>query len=486
MWAKGSPGSNDKPTGGYGIPGLDDYSVRKVINAIAPCMPRNYLVMEVKSNLIADERKECLKKFNYPCYKKVAHVVMGKPNAEFKEMVHSKILKEKQTKADNTWKAEAKKREIEKKRREAEKKRKAEIEAKKKAKEEAEKKAKEGDEKKDEPAEEKKEEEAPMEEDEKEEEPPKAELTEEEKAINFLPKKVPDLAPSVLSTSYAKFTTPQAEEGFDDIRYEWEKAGKADAYLRDWVMNKKLTTKIDTIRPGQFFKDKLAQFEKESKTWQEKQKTAKKPVRKVADEEEAEIDIYGVADINDAGEGVPLFSQFTYEDWELVKTRFELALLISAFKKDSGDSDRVGIPLDHLNFYFPKYYSRSINLKTYGATEIAEVFALIKDTVAVKDSVLVSQLSDEIDALDIFVKLTEEQRRERQRRIDAGDETARLKFTPPPKPAPKPAPKIEAKPAEKKPEPKAAPKKAVEAPKVVQPKAAPAPSSAKGKGKGKK
>merc|ERR1719433_360582 len=30
---------------------------------------------------------------------------------------------------------------------------------------------------------------------------------------------------------------------------------------------------------------------------------------------------------------------------------------------------------------------------------------------------------------DMFVKLTEENRRERQRRIDAGDETARLKFS---------------------------------------------------------
>merc|ERR1711920_305562 len=103
----------------------------------------------------------------------------------------------------------------------------------------------------------------PMEEEEKEEEPPVVELTEEEKGMNFLPKKVPDLAPGVMSSSYAKFATPQKEEGFDDIRYEWEKAGKADAYLRDWVMNKKLTTRIDNIKPGQFFKDKLAQFDKE-------------------------------------------------------------------------------------------------------------------------------------------------------------------------------------------------------------------------------
>merc|ERR1719191_1284541 len=128
LWAKGSPGSNDKPTGGYGIPGLDDYSVRKVINAIAPCVPRNYLIMEVKANLIAAERKECLKKFNYPCYKKVAHVVMGKPTEEYKTMVQSKILKEKQEKVLATWKAkkeaEARKKAAEKKAKELAKQRK--------------------------------------------------------------------------------------------------------------------------------------------------------------------------------------------------------------------------------------------------------------------------------------------------------------------------------------------------------------------------
>lgn len=50
----------------------------------------------------------------------------------------------------------------------------------------------------------------------------------------------------------------------------------------------------------------------------------------------------------------------------------------------------------------------------------------------------------------MFVKLTEEHRRERQRRIDAGDETARLKFVP----QLVVKPKLDAK----KPEAKAAPK----------------------------
>merc|ERR1711972_284853 len=177
--------SNDKPVGNYGVPGLDDFSVRKVINSVAPCVPRNYLIMEVKSNLVAAERKECLKKFNYPCYKKVAHVVMGKPDEEYKAKVQSKILKEKQEKALAAWKAkkeaEAKKKAAEKKAKdlakqkaEAEKKRKADIEAKKKAKDGEEAK------KEDEPMAEKEEEKE--EEGEKDEEPPAVELPEEEKA----------------------------------------------------------------------------------------------------------------------------------------------------------------------------------------------------------------------------------------------------------------------------------------------------------------
>merc|ERR1719221_506178 len=39
-------------------------------------------------------------------------------------------------------------------------------------------------------------------------------------------------------------------------------------------------------------------------------------------------------------------------------------------------------------------------------------------------------MAEEVEDLATFLKMTEEQRRERQRRIDAGDETARLKFSP--------------------------------------------------------
>lgn len=86
---------------------------------------------------------------------------------------------------------------------------------------------------------------------------------------------------------------------------------------------------------------------------------------------------------------------------------------------------------------------------------------MIKDTVSTKDGLVVSTLSDDLESLEIFLKLTEEHRRERQRRIDAGDETARLKFQPPPeskpvapKPKPEAEPKADAKPAAQKTEAK--------------------------------
>jgi hypothetical protein len=131
---------------------------------------------------------------------------------------------------------------------------------------------------------------------------------------------------------------------------------------------------------------------------------------------------------------VPLYEQFTSDDWELVMLRFSYGMLLTHFKKDADDPDRTGIPQEHLPFYYQKYFHKPFNLKPYGLAEISELFVLIKDVVAIKEGIVTSQLSDEIDSLDIFVKLSEEHRRERQRRIDAGDETARLKFEKKPQP----------------------------------------------------
>eukprot|EP00932_Pfiesteria_piscicida_P020868 SRR837773.7669.p1 GENE.SRR837773.7669~~SRR837773.7669.p1 ORF type:complete len:516 (+),score=109.15 SRR837773.7669:139-1548(+) len=146
MWkpkASGWKNSNDKPEFNFGLPSMDDYSVQRVLKAVAPVIPRNYIVMEVKGNLIESERAEVLQRFSSPHFKKVAHVVMGEPDAEFKKMQLDKLLKEKQEKADVSWKSkkaeDKRKQEMEKRQKQlAEMKKKAD-EARKKAAEDAKK-----------------------------------------------------------------------------------------------------------------------------------------------------------------------------------------------------------------------------------------------------------------------------------------------------------------------------------------------------------
>merc|ERR1711920_665547 len=105
---------------------------------------------------------------------------------------------------------------------------------------------------------------------------PEVELSEEDKKVFFRPSPVPDLTPQVLSQSFGKFTLPQDDEGFDDIVYEWQGASKATDYLRSWVLNKKLTAPIDTLKPSDWFKEKNTKFVKQIKEWQEKQKPFEK------------------------------------------------------------------------------------------------------------------------------------------------------------------------------------------------------------------
>merc|ERR1740120_499035 len=61
---------------------------------------------------------------------------------------------------------------------------------------------------------------------------------------------------------------------------------------------------------------------------------------------------------------------------------------------------------------------------------------MMKDTVSISETnkFLIASMQDDTSVSN-FVKLTEEHRRERARRVDAGDETAKLKFTRPAPPA---------------------------------------------------
>eukprot|EP00445_Apocalathium_hangoei_P003268 CAMPEP_0203849332 /NCGR_PEP_ID=MMETSP0359-20131031/6129_1 /ASSEMBLY_ACC=CAM_ASM_000338 /TAXON_ID=268821 /ORGANISM="Scrippsiella Hangoei, Strain SHTV-5" /LENGTH=820 /DNA_ID=CAMNT_0050765079 /DNA_START=89 /DNA_END=2551 /DNA_ORIENTATION=+ len=479
LWSgKGWKSSNDKPEFKFGAPGMDDGSIQKIINCVAGIMPRNYVVMEVKSNLVGADRQETLKRFSLPHFKKVAAVIMGTPPAEFKKVQQERILKDKQVKAETAWKMAnmEKKRakdkvkqqkafeERKKKMEEEAKKKAAEAEAKKAAEAEAKKKAaaekKEGDKEEEKKEDEKKEEETkeekkeeekkeaePMEveeEEEEETEPPAVTLTDEEKNINFAPKAIPDMTAAVMNKSFASFSVPEKAEGFDEVRYEWQKASECKAYLSKWMLEKKKTTRIEELKPGQWFNDTLKSFTEKFTAWQAKGKAwtesaegkAKAEAKKKAEEKgesasesKADGDIFSVEDVADIGNGEPLFKDFGLEDWALLNLRFELFTLQHAFAKDANDADRPGVPEQHLFFYYNRYFKKNVNLKGYGVDKLVDLALLVKDSITFEGDILSTPLDCEADDFNTLLKQTELARRERQRRLDAGDETSRLKIT---------------------------------------------------------
>jgi len=444
-----SPGvqhaSNDKPSFAYGLRGMDDMSLQRVVKSIAPMVPRNYVIMEVKSNLIKDERAEVLRRFNLPSFKKTAMVVMGQPANDFKKRVQDRILNQKQIKIDAEWKA--KKAEKERHRQIAQKqkelRKKAEEQKKKMEADAAKKEGEAKDEKMEDTKEEIKEEEVKEEpeDDGLGDAPPQAELTEEEGKVMFRPKLgAGDLAAPALARSLGLFTLPEKSEGYDEVKYAWEPAAKSQEYLKKWLLEAKRTTLLEHLQPSKQFTEKILSWQKQFLEWQQKQQAfkAKPPPKKdeQAEEAKAKLDIFGVEDVNNIGDGEPLYASFGPEDWALAQLRYELHLLQDAYRKDVQDVDRAQIPEGHLSYYYNKYFKKQLNPGAFhlkSNTELVSTF--LKDTVSIsgEPASLVSMLSPdmEVDDADIFVKFAEESRRERKRRQDAGDETTTLKYTPP-------------------------------------------------------
>merc|ERR1712217_635839 len=141
-----------------------------------------------------------------------------------------------------------------------------------------------------------------------------------------------------------------------------------------------------------------------------------------------EIDVFAVENVNDVGNGEPLFAHFAYEDWTLLGLRYELHLLVHSFKRDLDDEDRQSFTENHLAFYYDKYFKKKLITKDFGLSKLTDLIDLVKDTVEIGDKTMIkAQLSDDTPA-ENFIKLAEEHRRDRSRRAEAGDETAELKF----------------------------------------------------------
>mmetsp|Transcript_74485 Transcript_74485/g.164657 ORF Transcript_74485/g.164657 Transcript_74485/m.164657 type:complete len:597 (+) Transcript_74485:90-1880(+) len=102
----GARSSNDKPEYGFGIPSVDDGSIRRAIMTVAPIQDRNYIVMEVKSNLLKEERQSMVTRWPASRFKTSAKVMVGEPPAVVKKHMQELMLKQKQGLADAKFKAE--------------------------------------------------------------------------------------------------------------------------------------------------------------------------------------------------------------------------------------------------------------------------------------------------------------------------------------------------------------------------------------------
>lgn len=451
--------SNDKPEMGFGIPNMDDTSVSRLLMDIAPTLRRNYVIMEMKDNLVASQRAQTLKHFGN--FDKVATVVMGEPNAEYKALVQDLLLTEKKKKAEADRKKKAV--EAERKRLAAERQKKAE--AAKRARLNSQKKdaGKEGED-----ADEAKEEDAKAEEDavddpmEESMAPP--ELTDEEKKMTCRKLEASDLLASELATHFADFSLPSSEEGFSSVKFDWQNGAECKKILQEYVHEKKMTQRVETLKPGDWFQEEYKKWQKGyqdlkrrqmewkdptkkkqllAKKKEEAEKKAKESLGEDASKEDIEaaaklpevnaedIEVKDAQDIMDIGSGEPLFFNFAYEDWTLLSTRYELHLLAHAFRKDMDDPDRVGFVETHLAFYYNKYFKKTLTVKNFGVAENSGLVELIKEAVEINAKNMLEAKLAEDATLETFVKMTEEHRRERQRRMDAGDETAQLKFSRP-------------------------------------------------------
>merc|ERR1711879_818689 len=130
---------------------------------------------------------------------------------------------------------------------------------------------------KEEPKEETKEEEAPKaeeaeekpaEEDE-ETEPPTAELTEEEMKATFATGFIKDLSDVVLNKAFGDFSIPDKSEGFDEVKFVWQKEKPSKDYLQKWVLERKRTSRIEDLKPSEWFTNKQADFTQKMKAWEE-------------------------------------------------------------------------------------------------------------------------------------------------------------------------------------------------------------------------
>lgn len=255
--------------------------------------------------------------------------------------------------------------------------------------------------------------------------------------------RIPDVSEKMLIPKLSKISLPSCAEGFDSIECPWLDQASAEEWMNKWMLNQKTTSIVESLIPGQWFTTKLkAWHEMRGALRQRHMDFAAKRRRSAVDTDANDVvDLSEVKDVHDAdGKGTPLYANFKYEDWLLLAWRYELHLLSHAFIRDVNDPDRQGIPEIHVPHYFQVYYKMPCQPRKLNANSVEEALKVLREPVKLvnkggKCRLLQSTLGDDA-SLEDFLMSVEQYRRDRFRRIDAGDESAQLKFPKAPSTAP--------------------------------------------------
>jgi len=258
---------------------------------------------------------------------------------------------------------------------------------------------------------------------------------------------VPDLTEQSLD-AFASFSLPSTAEGFDEIRYEWAGQEASQEALLTWQRQRKASHVVAGLRPGAWFQAKLKAWKELKQSLQRKQKdwsnrVAADPTLKDLAAEIQLGDVKSIQDVHDIdGKGTPLYALFKYEDWVVFSWRYELHLLCQAFLIDAADPEREGIPEVHVEHYWKIYFHHHFEPRKLGAASLDAALKVLKEPLRLVDAEsgprLLQSTLDKETPFEVFVASVEAYRRDRTRRIEAGDESANLVM--PKKTAPKGGP----------------------------------------------
>lgn len=272
---------------------------------------------------------------------------------------------------------------------------------------------------------------------------------------------LPDVCDKALGC-YSQFCLPTEAEGFGKVDYEWLGKEAAEAHLKAWILERKATTIIEDLEPGEWFKEKVKEWHALRDVLRKRHVEYAKKRKETPQllDTASSFDIKGMTidDIHNIdSKSTPIYANFKYEDWLLLQWRLEMHFLAHAFALDVEDSDRPGIPEEQLAHYYSIYYKVKCDPGKLACDNLQKVFKLLKlpglelTDKGGKSKILCSG-ADKDTSLKDFIIGVESYRRDRNRRIDAGDESAQLRFpkTQPPKagappakgPGPKPAPGV--------------------------------------------